>query len=85
MSTWRTTLILDSASKQASRRLARKLGVSPSEVMRRALALLQAEVLGVPEEESSRRVAAFKKLVELSSKVDARAELRRLKRERAQW
>ncbi|MDX2012096.1 MAG: hypothetical protein SFW67_18020 [Myxococcaceae bacterium] len=53
--------------------------------MRRALQLLQAEVLGVPEEDRKRRVVAFKKLVELSSKVDAAEELKRLRRERGEW
>lgn len=81
----RTTLLLDAPSRQASKRLAEKLGVSPSEVMRRALQLLQAEVLGVPEDDRKRRVAAFQKLVELSSKVDTAAELKRLRRERAEW
>lgn len=77
--------MLDAASRQASLQLARKLGVGPSEVMRRALLLLQAEVLGVPEADRKRRVAAFETLVALSSKVDAKAELKRLKRERAEW
>ncbi|MCU0697911.1 MAG: hypothetical protein MUC96_15405 [Myxococcaceae bacterium] len=85
MSMHRTTLMLDAPSRAASKRLAQKLGVSPSEVMRRALQLLQAEVLGVPEEDRKRRVAAFEKLVELSSKLDAAKELKRLKRERAEW
>jgi hypothetical protein len=85
MSMHRTTLMLDAPSRQASKRLAEKLGVSPSEVMRRALQLLQAEVLGVPEDDRKRRVAAFQKLVELSSKVDATAELKRIKRERGEW
>ncbi len=85
MSMHRTTLMLDAPSRQASKRLAQRLGVSPSEVMRRALQLLQAEVLGVPDEDRKRRVAAFEKLVELSSKTDAAEELKRLKRERSEW
>lgn len=85
MSMYRTTLMLDAAARQASRRLAQKLGVSPSEVMRQALALLQAEVLGVPEDDRKRRVAALEQLVELSSEVDVKAELKRLKRERDEW
>ena len=83
----RTTLMLDADSWKASRRLAQKLGVGTSEVMRRALALLQAEILGVPEEDRKRRVTAFQKLVTLSekSKVDAKAELKRIQRERDEW
>ena len=81
----RTTLMLDAPARQASRRLAQKLGVSPSEVMRRALALFQAEVLGVPEEDRKRRVDALEKLVKLSSKVDVKAELKRIRRERDEW
>ena len=85
MSMHRTTLMLDPDSWKASRRLAQELGVGTSEVMRRALALLQAEVLGVPEEDRKRRVAAFRKLVTLSSTVDTKSELNRLKRERDEW
>ena len=85
MSMYRTTLMLDAPARQASRRLAQKLGVSPSEVMRRALILLQAEVLGVPEEDRKHRVAALERLTELSSKIDVKAELKRIKRERDEW
>jgi hypothetical protein len=81
----RTTLMLDAVSRSASLQLARKLGIGPFEVMRRALLLLQAEVLGVAEDDRKRRVAAFAKLVALSSKVDAKAELKRLQRERPEW
>lgn len=81
----RTTLMLDPTALKASRRLATHLGVSPSEVMRRALALLQAETIGVSEEDRHRRVAAFERLAELSSKLDVKAELKRLKRERDEW
>lgn len=81
----RTTLLLDTEAQRASKRLSKALGVSPSEVMRRALVALQAEVLGVPEEDRRRRVAAFEKLVELSAKVDASAELKRIKKARAEW
>jgi len=50
--------MLDAQARRASKRLAAKLGVSPSEVMRRALQLLQAEVLGVPERSSRRSCSA---------------------------
>ena len=85
MSMHRTTLMLDEPARKASRRLAQKLGVSPSEVMRRALALMQAEVVGVSDEDRKKRVAAFERLVDLSAKVDTKTELARLKRERRQW
>jgi hypothetical protein len=85
MSMHRTTLMLDAPSRQASRRLARTLGVTSSEVMRRALLLLERDVLGVSAPERAQRVAALEKLASLSSKVDVKAELARLRRERDAW
>jgi hypothetical protein len=85
MAMHRTTLMLDAPSRQASRRLARTLGVTSSEVMRRALLLLERNVLGVGEPERAKRVVALEKLVTLSSNVDVKAELARLRRERDAW
>lgn len=77
----RTTLILDDASRGAAKRLAAKLQVSPSEVLRRALVHFSDHVLGVASERRRRRRRALDRLSVLFEGNDAAAEVARLKDE----
>jgi hypothetical protein len=75
----RTTLLLDAESRVAAKRLAAKLDVSPSEVVRRALVHYADQVLGVAAERRRRRRNALGKLVALFEGNDPEAEVQRLK------
>lgn len=77
----RTTLILDEASRGAAKRLAAKLQVSPSEVVRRALVHYGDHVLGVVGERRRRRKNALARLSKLFEGNDPAAEVARLKEE----
>jgi hypothetical protein len=77
----RTTIILDHAARGAAKRLAAKLQVSPSEVVRRALVHYSDHLLGVPGERRRRRKRALERLSALFQDNDARAEVARLKQE----
>jgi hypothetical protein len=75
----RTTLLLDAASRSAAKRLAAKLEVSPSEVVRRALVHYGDHVLGVPADRQRRRKKAFERLAAMFEGHDAGAEIAGLK------
>lgn len=78
----RTTVVLDPPSRAAAKTLARTLGITPSEAIRRALIAYRDQVLGgVSVSEVRRRRAAFHKLMELMDGSDPEAEVARLKRE----
>jgi hypothetical protein len=77
----RTTLLLDDASRSAAKRLAARLQVSPSEVVRRALVHYGDHVLGLPADRRRRRKQAFERLVKMFEGHDADAEIKRLKEE----
>ena len=77
----RTTVLLDEPARLAAKKLAAKLDVSPSEVIRRALVRYQEELLGSESTKRRRRVAAANRLFVLAEGHDAEAEVRRLKRE----
>jgi hypothetical protein len=77
----RTTLLLDDASRGAAKRLAAKLRVSPSEVVRRALVHYSDHVMGVSAERRRRRRKALERLTALFDRHDAAAEDQRLKEE----
>jgi hypothetical protein len=77
----RTTLLLDDASRRAAKRLAARLRVSPSEVVRRALVHYSDHVLGVSAERRGRRRNALKQLEVMFQGHDARGETERLKAE----
>ena len=75
----RTSIVLDDASSQALRDLARHLGCSASEVVRRALMSYRERVVGVPVEKRRRRRAALEALIASMDGHDWRAELAALK------
>jgi hypothetical protein len=77
----RTSVLLDEPARLAAKRLAARLDVSPSEVIRRALLHYQEDVLGTGSQERQRRVAAAQRLFHLFEGGDAEAEVRRLKKE----
>ncbi len=78
----RTTVVLDERSRAAAKTLARTLGITPSEAIRRALVVYRDQIMGgVSASELRRRQAAFKKLMELMDGNDPEAEIARLKRE----
>jgi hypothetical protein len=82
MSSTRTTVILDEPSRMAAKTLARTLGITPSEAIRRALVAYRDQVVGgVSEAEIRRRKAAFGQLMELMDGNDPQAEIARLERE----
>jgi len=81
----RTTILLDDDSRGAARVLASKLAVSPSEVVRRALAHYRSHLLGSPAAARRRRRAVLERLFILFDGNDAEAEIRRLKREDLHW
>jgi len=71
----RTTLLLDGDSRRAAKRLAAKLDVSPSEVVRRALVHYGEHVLGVGSERRRKRRDALKRLAVLFQGNDPEAEI----------
>jgi hypothetical protein len=77
----RTTVVLDPRSRGAAKALSRALGITPSEVMRRALIHFEEHVCGVTAAEIARRRQEFSKLMELMDGTDAESEVRRLKKE----
>lgn len=77
----RTTLLLDAASRRTAKRLAAKLDVSPSEVVRRAIVHYGDHVLGVPADRRQRRARALSRLVTLFEGNDAEREVAELKRQ----
>ncbi len=81
----RTTILLDDPSRGAARKLASRFGVSPSEVIRRALVHYQEHVLGPSAEARRKRLAAFDQLCALFEGCDPKAEIARLKQEDAGW
>jgi hypothetical protein len=77
----RTTLLLDDDSRRAAKRLAARLQVSPSEVVRRALVHYSDHVLGVSAERRRRRKKALDQLSAMFAGNDPQAEVARLKEE----
>jgi len=75
----RTTLLLGADSRRAAKRLAAKLNVSPSEVVRRALVHYGDHVLGTSAEQRKRRSRALERLENLFGGHDAHDEIKRLK------
>lgn len=83
MGSTRTTVVLDQPSRLAAKTLARTLGITPSEAIRRALIAYRDQVLGgVSPAEIKRRRAAFTELTELMDGNDPEAEIARLEREK---
>ncbi len=78
----RTTVMLDAESRRAADALSAKLGISASEVIRRALANFRDQQLGVPASFRRKRSAAFLRLSALMQGGAAEAEVRAIKRER---
>ena len=83
----RTTIMLDPDSRRAAKQLAAKLDVSPSEVIRRALAHYQGDVMGTPakSERIRSRLAALERSLEVFKRTDPAAESKRIRRERDAW
>lgn len=78
----RTTVMLDPESRQAADALSAKLGISSSEVIRRALVNFRDQRLGVPASFRRKRAAAFLRLSALMQGGAAESEVRAIKRER---
>lgn len=81
----RTTVLLDGRSERAAKVLAAHLNVSPSEAMRRALLHYEAQLIGTPAKEKSRRRELLHRLIEISSDTDAEEEILRRKQEDEHW
>ena len=81
----RTTILLDQPSRRAAKQLAAHLDVSPSEAIRRALAHYRNHVIGSPEADRRRRLAALDRSLVAFRGMDPAAELRRMKREDDEW
>lgn len=77
----RTTILLDDESREALEQLTRSHGWSMSEAIRRAVVQLRDRSTGVPEARRRERLAALKKLIELTDGNDAAEELGRRKAE----
>jgi hypothetical protein len=78
---YRTTVLLDEPARLAAKRLAARLDVTPSEVIRRALVRYHDDLLGSANQTRRKRVAAALRLAVLLEGNDAEAEVRRLKKE----
>ncbi len=81
----RTTILLDTPSRQAAKQLAAELDVSPSEVIRRALVHYRDHIVGAPSAARLRRRRALEQATEVFAGVDADAEVARMKREDEGW
>jgi hypothetical protein len=79
----RTTILLDKEARQATSQLSERLGISASEVIRRALLNLRDQVVGPSPARRRERVAALHTLSRMFEGKDVEAEIRALKRERA--
>jgi hypothetical protein len=77
----RTTLLLDGPSRRAAKKLAAKLDVSPSEVVRRALVHYGEHVLGVASDRRRKRQEALARLAVLFDGNDPEAEIASRKEE----
>jgi len=77
----RTTLVLDDQAREAARQLARRHGCSLSEATRRALVRQRDAEIGVPRRRRRERALALRRLFDLFSENDPRAEIKRLKAE----
>ena len=77
----RTTVLLDEPARLAAKRLAARLDVTPSEVIRRALVRYQDDLLGTAGKARDRRLSAARRLAELMEGGDAEAEVKRLKQQ----
>jgi hypothetical protein len=80
---YRTTVLLDEPARRAAKKLAARLDVSPSEVIRRALVRYHDDLLGGGKQARQKRVAAALRLSVLLEGNDAAAEVQRLKKEDA--
>jgi hypothetical protein len=78
---YRTTVLLDEPARLAAKKLAARLDVSPSEVIRRALVRYHEDLLGGTSQARKKRVAAALRLSVLLEGNDAAAEVQRLKKE----
>jgi hypothetical protein len=77
----RTTLVLDDQAREAARQLARRHGCSLSEATRRALVRQRDAEIGLPRRRRRERAQALRRLFDLFSENDPRAEIKRLKAE----
>ena len=78
---YRTTVLLDEPARLAAKKLAARLDVSPSEVIRRALVRYHDDILGSTGQARRKRVAAALRLAVLLEGNDAVSEVKRLKKE----
>jgi hypothetical protein len=77
----RTTVLLDEATREAARDLARRYGCSTSEAIRRAIVRQRDALLGVPSARRKERVRILERLFEQFHDNDPAEEVRRLKEE----
>lgn len=77
----RTTLILDTDTREAARQLAGRYDCTMSEAIRRAVQRQRDAVLGLPPENRDARLRSLRRLYELFEGHDADAEVARLKAE----
>lgn len=79
----RTSLVLDAATRQAARQLARHYDCSTSEAIRRAVLVQRDAAIGVTAEMKRGRKKVLERLFELFEDSDPEGEIRRLKSEDA--
>lgn len=75
----RTTLLFDSETRQAAKKLALRYDCSTSEAVRRAVVSHHDHVFGVSDEARRHRRQTLDKLIELFDGHDADEEIQRLK------
>lgn len=75
--------MLDAGARRAAKELSARLGITPSEAVRRALVSYRELVVGPSPARRRARVAALRKLGRLFDGHDAAEEISALKAERA--
>jgi hypothetical protein len=75
----RTTILLDDESRRATKQVAARLEVTPSEAVRRAIVAYRDQLVGVSSDNKGRRLRAFQRAIQLFEGHDGAAEIRSLK------
>ena len=78
----RTTILLDLNAERAAEQVSAKLGITPSEVIRRALVSYRDLVVGPSVAFRKKRTSAFRQLSHVMAGLNAVAETKRIKAER---
>ena len=79
----RTSIVLDTTTREAAQQLAATYGCTMSDAIRRAIVQQRDRVVGVSEERRKARKEALEKLIGLTDGNDPEAEVSRIKAEDA--